>query len=123
MADPAPAAPGRSSARAAGRRAWRAGGARPQQGRECGGRLRIVGSMRERAPVVRVLVRPGTNPRRPAAIARWVRWMLPAALLIFSDVTPDALPGDDDVITLDADDVDAGPLSVASAIQKALVRR
>jgi hypothetical protein len=80
--------------------------------------------MREGAPVVRVLVRPGTNPRRPAVIARWVRWMLPAALLIVSEVSPDALPGDDDdVITLDADDVDAGPLSVASAIQKALVRR
>lgn len=78
--------------------------------------------MRDSAPVVRVLVRPGTNPRRPAVIARWVRWLLPAALLIVSEVTPDTVTADDDDITLDADDVDTGPLAIASAIQKALAK-
>jgi hypothetical protein len=80
--------------------------------------------MRESSPVVRVVVRPGTDPRRAAAIARWVRWLLPAALLVVSGASPGApFPPLEDVITLDADDLDTGPLAIASAVERALARR
>ena len=84
--------------------------------------------MKDRVCTVVVVVSPETNPRRSAVLLRWLRWLLPAALLVVSNASL-ALPqeGDDDVITLDADaitlDADAigsGPLSMASAIEKAL---
>jgi hypothetical protein len=78
--------------------------------------------MSESGPVVVVLVRPGTPARRSASIVRWVRWLLPAALLVVSGVPLDP-PQTDDLITLDADDPESGPLSVADAIGKALERR
>jgi hypothetical protein len=64
-----------------------------------------------------VVVHPGTNPHRPAEILRWLRWLLPAALLV---VAPAAVPLGDayDVITIDADAVESGPLSLADAIAR-----
>lgn len=74
--------------------------------------------MTDRTPVVVLLVRPGTSPRRSANLLRWLRWLLPAALLVVSQVPPG--PADAaDVITLDADSVESGPLSLADALAKA----
>ena len=64
-----------------------------------------------------VVVRPGTNPRRSGQLLRWLRWLLPTALLV---VAPAAPPLGDayDVITVDADAVESGPLSLADAIAR-----
>ncbi|HEY6006267.1 MAG TPA: hypothetical protein VIV57_25535 [Anaeromyxobacter sp.] len=70
-------------------------------------------------PTVVLLVRPDTSPRRSSRVARWVRVLLPTALLIVA-AAPLPSRGGDDVITLDVDDVgDAGPLSVAAALSRA----
>jgi hypothetical protein len=79
-------------------------------------------NMKDRARTVVVVVRPGTNPRRSAVLLRWLRWLLPTALLIVSNASVALPQGEDDVITLDADAIESGPLSVASAIEKALSR-
>jgi hypothetical protein len=63
-----------------------------------------------------VVVKQGASPRRSAELLRWLRCLLPAALLV---VSPAALPVSDgpDVVTLDADAAaDAGPLAVAASI-------
>ena len=78
--------------------------------------------MNDRARTVVVVVKPGTSPRRSATIVRWLRCLLPAALLVVTDAPLASAPGDDDVITLDADAIDSGPLSVASAIEKAAAK-
>jgi hypothetical protein len=78
--------------------------------------------MNERARTVVVVVRSETSPRRSASIVRWLRCLLPAALLVVTDAPLALASGDDDVITLDADAIASGPLSVASAIEKALSR-
>ncbi len=74
--------------------------------------------MRSGPPVVVVLVKPNTPARQPATLLRWLRWLLPAALLVVSR-TPIEIPDVDDVITLNADAVDSSPLAVADAIVKA----
>ena len=73
------------------------------------------------APTVIVLVKPG-SAGPPAALLRWVRWLLPAALLVVSQgtITPTL---SNDAIVLNADDADVGPLSVADAIVKVIERR
>jgi NAD(P)H-dependent FMN reductase len=64
-------------------------------------------------PTVVFLVGPKTSPRRSSRVLRWARVLLPTALLIVA-AAPLPSAGDDDVITLDVDDVaDAGPLSLA----------
>jgi len=70
-----------------------------------------------------IVVRPGRRPGRLQAVARWVRSFAPAALLL---VAPAVLPeGVDaaDIITLDADDADLGPLSLADALARRGVPR
>ncbi len=67
-----------------------------------------------------------TSPARDAhvkTLARWVRAMLPAALLVIAPVGAPVsqLPGD--VIALDVQDVDSGPLSVADALVRAVSRQ
>jgi hypothetical protein len=76
--------------------------------------------MHARAPVV-VVVRPGSSPRRTAVIARWVRKLLPAAYLLVAPVAilPDPGP---DAITLDADEIVSGPLSLASQLVRHVER-
>ncbi len=64
-----------------------------------------------------LVVSSGTNPRRPAEIMRWVRALVPAALILVSSA-PMSVPAGDDVITVNVDDVDAGPLSVAAALAR-----
>jgi hypothetical protein len=68
--------------------------------------------------VVVLVVKPGSSARRSTRLVRWLRWLLPAALLIVSQ-KPLFPPGADDVMTLDADAVESGPLAVADAIVKA----
>ena len=68
-------------------------------------------------PTVVLAVRPGTSLRRSSRISRWVRALLPSALLVVSAAPPASTA--DDVITLDVDAVaDAGPLSVAAALAR-----
>jgi hypothetical protein len=65
-----------------------------------------------------LLVSAKTSPRRSSRVSRWVRLLLPTALLIVS-ARPLSPGAEDDVITLDVDDVaDAGPLSVAAALAR-----
>ncbi|BDG02370.1 hypothetical protein [Anaeromyxobacter oryzae] len=74
--------------------------------------------MSDRPPVVVLVVGPRTTPRRSATLTQWLRWLLPAALLVVSQV-PLGTPESEDVITLDADSIESGPLSLADAIGKA----
>ncbi|ACG74680.1 conserved hypothetical protein [Anaeromyxobacter sp. K] len=75
-----------------------------------------------------VIVRRGASPRRLAAVLRWVRALVPAAVLV---VDPGAGPlpsresrwdGDDEVIVIDADDIASGPLSLAAALLRGAQR-
>ncbi len=74
--------------------------------------------MSEGPRVVVVVVKPGAGASRMAALLRWVRWLVPAALLIVSP-TPLVRGDSEDVITLNGDAVDSSPLAVADAIVKA----
>lgn len=63
-----------------------------------------------------VVVRPGSSQRRASEVLRWLRWLVPAAILL---VAPAPLPpGDADTTTVsvDVDEVASGPLSVADAL-------
>jgi hypothetical protein len=64
-----------------------------------------------------VLVRSGTSPRRAGEILRWLRRLLPTALLV---TAPAAAPlaVATEVITIDADAVES-PLSLAEALARA----
>ncbi|HET7755419.1 MAG TPA: hypothetical protein VFK85_16055 [Anaeromyxobacteraceae bacterium] len=68
---------------------------------------------------VYVLVQAGRRPGAAKKIMRWVRALLPSAVLL---ATPGALPTaeDDDavVVSIDADDVVSGPLALADAIAR-----
>lgn len=79
-------------------------------------------SMESERETVVVVVKTGMNPRRASQVLRWVRCLLPAALLVTSGT---ALPAteSDDVITIDADTVASGPLSVADALARDRDRR
>ncbi len=59
-----------------------------------------------------VLVRPGA---RTGTVLAWLRRLVPAALLLLA---PASLPDDARVITLDADEVLSGPLSLADALAR-----
>ncbi|HEX9051900.1 MAG TPA: hypothetical protein VF841_15325 [Anaeromyxobacter sp.] len=69
----------------------------------------------ERISTVVLVVAEGTSPRRSGEMMRWVRALLPAALILVSSA-PLAAPTSDDVITVNVDEVDAGPLAVAAAL-------
>jgi hypothetical protein len=73
--------------------------------------------MSERISTVVLVVRDGTSPRRASEIRRWIRALVPAAMILVSSVPLD-LPPSDDVVTVLADDVEAGPLSVADALTR-----
>lgn len=72
-------------------------------------------------PALVVVVRPGS---RAGQIRRWLRALLPTAVLV---AAPAALPPGDgyEVVTLDADAeaAEAGPLSLAHAIARDLRSR
>ncbi|MBI5068236.1 MAG: hypothetical protein HZB56_08340 [Deltaproteobacteria bacterium] len=62
-----------------------------------------------------IVVRPGERARTALA---WLRQLFPAALLLLATPSfPDALR-DAEVVTLDADAVEAGPLALADAVLK-----
>ena len=64
-----------------------------------------------------VVVAARDDPRRTIQVLKWLRWLVPAALLI---VSSGAVPvsGTDGVITIDADSVQSGPLSLADALAR-----
>ena len=66
-----------------------------------------------------VSLRPGASPRRAGEVARWIRVLVPAAiLLVGSAIPPPSFGGGDadEVITIDVDAVQSGPLAIADAI-------
>jgi hypothetical protein len=73
--------------------------------------------MSERASPVVLVVRGPTCPRREGEIRRWIRALVPAALILISSVPLD-LGALDDVVTLTSEDVDAGPLAIAAALAR-----
>ncbi len=66
-----------------------------------------------------VLRAAGANPAGVKAMARWIRAMLPTALLIIAPGGTAQLDTPDDAISLDAKEIQSGPLSVADAIVRA----
>jgi len=68
-----------------------------------------------------IVVRPGADRRRLPQMLAWLRWLLPAALLL---VAPARLPEDSDadVIQLDCAEGFDGPLSVATMLARRLPR-
>ncbi len=65
-----------------------------------------------------VVVHPETSPGRSSEILRWLRWLLPTALLVIAP-TSATFSELEQVITIDVDAVGSGPLSVAAAVDRA----
>ncbi len=61
---------------------------------------------------IAVIVRPGAG-RRAWEVLRWLRWLVPAAVLL---VTPVPLPPGDASVSIDVEEVASGPLSLADAL-------
>ncbi len=78
--------------------------------------------MTQRRPTVVLIVRPTTDRSRRRQLLRWLRLLLPAAMLLVSEVPLADITDSDSVITIDADAVDSGPLSLADSIARAGVR-
>ncbi len=60
-----------------------------------------------------LVIASGPNRRRVEAIVRWLRTLVPAAMLVVSPLDTVATEALADAITLDADALPSGPLSVA----------
>ena len=73
--------------------------------------------MSERVSTVVLVVKDATNPRRTIEIRRWIRALVPAALILVSSVPID-VGAADDVVSVSADDADAGPLTIAAALAR-----
>lgn len=73
------------------------------------------------SPRLVIVIRPTADRRRLPEMLAWVRWLVPAALLL---VAPAQLPEFDEaeVIQLDCADGYDGPLSVASRLARRLPR-
>lgn len=69
------------------------------------------------SPKLVIVIRPTEDRRRLPEMLAWVRWLLPAAILL---VAPARLPEfpDTDVIQIDCADGFDGPLSVASMLAR-----
>ncbi len=70
------------------------------------------------SPVHRVVVvvRPESSRRRASEVVRWLRWLVPAAVLL---IAPAPLPPSEveaGTVSVDLDEVASGPLSVADAL-------
>ncbi len=63
-----------------------------------------------------VVVRPGTNPRRASEVLRWLRWLVPAAVLLVAPAPGPPSAPEDVTVSVDVDEVASGPLSVADAL-------
>jgi hypothetical protein len=72
-----------------------------------------------------VLLRSSSGPRRRTEVlASWTRALLPTAVLVITPLDIARVEvADQDAISLDADDIASGPLSLADAIAKAAGRR
>ena len=70
------------------------------------------------------MVRPGIAPARVRALARWLRTLVPAAALVLTpaSATPDDDDDGGDTVTLDADAIPSGPLSLADLLARAARR-
>lgn len=78
----------------------------------------VIHDVSKAEPTVVLLVKPETSPRRSSRVLRWVRALLPTAVLIVASA-PLPSSGDDDLITLDVDAVaEAGPLSLAATLAR-----
>lgn len=75
--------------------------------------------MPKQARRVIVVVGSAPNRQRVRTLLWWIRTLVPAAVLVCSSV--DGLPRnvEDDAITLRADEIPSGPLSVADALARA----
>ena len=78
--------------------------------------------MTERGPTVVLIVRPTTDRSRRRQLLRWLHLLLPAAMLLVSEVPLAGTADADPVITIDADSIESGPLSLADTIVRAGVR-
>lgn len=75
--------------------------------------------MDQAKPIV-VVVRSARNGARARTVARWVRALLPAAALVVSAPETERRRADGDgVITVDADALPSGPLSLAVVLARA----
>jgi hypothetical protein len=74
--------------------------------------------MSEERPVVVVIVHPTTGLQKSRQVLRWLRWLLPAAMLILSETPLNTVGGTDRIITIDTDSVESGPLSIADALTR-----
>ena len=74
--------------------------------------------MSDEIPAVVVIVRPTTTAEKSRQVLGWLRWLLPAALLILSETPLTTVNGADRVITIDVDAVESGPMSVADALTR-----
>jgi hypothetical protein len=64
-----------------------------------------------------IVIRPSPDRRRLPEVLGWLRWLVPAALLLVAPAMPPDLP-DADVIELDCSDDADGPLSLASMLAR-----
>ena len=71
----------------------------------------------ERISTVVLVVGEKMSPRRSSEIMRSIRALLPAALIMASSA-PIAADASDDVITVQVDELDAGPLAVAAELAR-----
>jgi hypothetical protein len=66
-----------------------------------------------------VVIRPAADRRRLPQVLTWVRWLLPAAILLVAPAKLPEIP-DAEVIQIDCADGFDGPLSVASMLARRL---
>lgn len=72
-------------------------------------------------PQLVIVIKPTADRRRLPEMLTWLRWLLPAALLLVAPTRLPELP-DAEVIQLDCADGFDGPLSVASMLARRLPR-
>lgn len=66
-----------------------------------------------------MVLRMKSGTRQVATLVRWIRAMLPAALLVVAPLDGPVVDVPEDAITVDADAVRSGPLSLADAVMRA----
>ena len=79
----------------------------------------VLTDMTPSTPKLVIVVRPTADRRRLSQMLSWLRWLVPAALLLVAPARIPELP-DSDVIQLDCADGFDGPLSVARMLARHL---
>ena len=79
----------------------------------------VLNDMTPSTPKLVIVVRPTADRRRLSQMLSWLRWLVPAALLLVAPTRIPELP-DSDVIQLDCADGFDGPLSVARMLARHL---